>query len=99
MGNEGVGVVKDTLFKISSEKGELPLFLSDPTIPGVRSMGPSVSKWVSEGGFWNLYKMQVMQVRQVMQVMQVLQVLQVLQDMHVMQAMQAMQVMQDMQVM
>ena len=33
------------------------VFLSDPAIPGVRSMGPSVSNWLTEGGFWNLYKL------------------------------------------
>ena len=32
-------------------------FLSDPGIPGVRSMGPSVSKWVTEGGCADLTDM------------------------------------------
>ena len=29
-------------------------FLSDPGVPGVWSMGPVVSNWLSERRFWNL---------------------------------------------
>ena len=68
-----------------------PEFLSDPGIPGVRSIGPSLSKlrdvWLDLTDVTladeDMQVMQVMQVTQVMQVMQVkqfLQVMQVIQD-------------------
>ena len=68
-------------------------FLSDPGIPGVRSMCLSVSNWVSkwrlcrlnwcDSGWWRYQAMQAMQAMQVMQVMQVEQGMQVMQVMQV----------------
>ena len=66
------------------------LFLSDPGIPGVRSMGPSVSN--------SLYLCEVLQAIQVMQVIQVIQVMQVVQVMQVMQVIQVIQVIHVIQV-
>ena len=51
------------------------LFLSDPGIPGVRSMDPSLCHSLREV----VQTLQVMQVMQAMQVMQVMQVMQILQ--------------------
>ena len=68
---------------------QIIFFLSDPGIPGVRSMGPVLCN--------SLYLCEVMQVMQVIQVMQFMQVIQVIQVMQVMQVIQVIQVIESIQ--
>ena len=77
-GDWGVRVFPEAKFK-----KEWTSVLSDPGIPGDRSMGPSLCHS-------NTFVKKAVQAMQAMQVMQVIQVMKITQDIHIIESIQRM---------